>query len=104
MVFTIYDETRVVVNRNYFIKGRWKHKKILKPEMSYDFSKINENKLFIESNNLALFVDLYHPEIVFEERGFILLGGEKREISFTKLDDVIFEIDKLKLRMLNQYL
>lgn len=104
MVFTIYDETSGVVNRNYFIKGRWKHKKILKPEISYDFSKINENKLFIESNNLALFIDLYHPEIVFEERGFILLGGEKREIRFTKLNDVILEIDKLKLRMLNQYL
>ncbi len=104
MVFTIFDETSGVVNRNYFTKGRWKHKRLLEPEISYDFSKINENKLFIESNNLALFVDLYHPEIVFEERGFILLGGEKREISFTKIDDVIFEIDKLKLRMLNQYL
>jgi len=104
MVFTIYDETRSIINRNYFISGRWKHKKLLQPKISYDFSKINENKLIIESNNLALFVDLYHPEIVFEERGFILLAGEKKEISFTKLNDVIFKIDKLNLRMLNQYL
>ncbi|MCH6573970.1 MAG: hypothetical protein IH795_02015 [Bacteroidetes bacterium] len=65
---------------------------------------IKVNHISLKTDSPAFFVDLYHPHIKFDARGFILLPGETRKIKIFRNNHGQLEPDKIKLYSLNKYL
>ena len=69
-----------------------------------NISRSGEDKLSIEANSLALFVDLYHDSARFSDRGFIMLPGEKKDLEILSGDLKKFEFSNVRIFTLNDYL
>ena len=74
---SLYNKAGNLLYRNYYTPARWKHARIANAGIKIINKK---NILTITCSKPAYFVDLYHPRICFEERGFILLPGEEKKI------------------------
>ncbi len=96
-IATVYDKEGEVLNRNYFIPGRWKHQRIADAKIR--IQRKNKN-LKITCRKPAYFVDLYHPRYHFEDRAFILLPGEEKKFS---IPDGI-SLKDIRIFILNSYL
>jgi beta-mannosidase len=96
-VTTLFNKDNAMIHRNYYTSGRWKH---LRLAVSRIGLKKIKNQLIITCSKPAYFVDLYHPQWDFEERGFILLPGEEKIL---KIRDEILTKD-IQIFTLNSYL
>ncbi|MFC2084654.1 glycoside hydrolase family 2 protein [Bacteroidota bacterium] len=101
-IVTLYSAHDEVVNKNYHIDEKWKH--ISLPKVRFEIRQINNNTIEISTDNIALFVDLYHPGIQFQERGFILLPNENKRFKYVANENVTFNRELLRLFSLNNYL
>ncbi|MGB5895407.1 MAG: glycoside hydrolase family 2 protein, partial [Ignavibacteriaceae bacterium] len=77
-IVTFYSEKDELIIRNFYITKEWKYIETPKPniEIKKGQSK-KKNEINITTDKPAFFVDLYHPELSFSERGFFILPEEK---------------------------
>ena len=66
--------------------------------------KIKGDNLMLSSGAPAYFVDLYHPQASFSDRGFILLENENYNLKFSAQNAEPLDLSKLKIFKLNNYL
>ncbi|MCF6269112.1 MAG: hypothetical protein L3J41_05330 [Melioribacteraceae bacterium] len=103
-VTTLYDETKEIINRDFYTEKRWKDVKLRKPQI--EIKKIIENGnhyISLTTDKPAFFVDLYCTNINFSDRGFILLPNENKKLTAIgekverlKLEDIsIFTLNKI---------
>ena len=102
LITTLYDNQGCVCSRNYFTLKKWKHLQTLASDVKL-ISK-GENKLTLKSNNLGLFVDLYHWAVRFSNRGIIMLPGEQIDLEIISEDLENINIADIKIFTLNDYL
>ncbi len=100
-VATLYDKDDKIVSRNYFVNQRWKHLQL--PEVTFDVIKETDS-IKLSVDNPALFVDLYHPGVVFENRGMIILPGDDVKVEYGKLAAHELDTSKLVISTLNNFL
>jgi len=101
-VTTLYSEQEYIIKRNYFTSKKWKHLKTSTADVT--LIKTGENHLTLKSTRVALFVDLYHKEVRFSDRGFIMLPGEKKELDILSKDPQNTNVDDIRIFTLNDYL
>lgn len=105
LVASVYSKDDKLVCRNFFIEQRWKDVKLPKPKIDIEIKSGTEaGYICLKSDLPAFFVDLYHPEISFLDRGFILLPGEEKRIMLKNKQHVPVEVDDIELFVLNNYL
>lgn len=105
IVITLYNQQNDKIFRNFYIEGDWKHKKLSQWDIVIkDFDEATPDHILISANKPAYFVDLYHPSLQFENRGFILLPGESKRIKITRLSNKPINSRDIKVFALNKYL
>jgi len=105
LVASVFSKDDELVCRNFFIEQRWKDIKLHKPRIDVEIKNgIKVNHISLKTDSPAFFVDLYHPHIKFDARGFILLPGETRKIKIFQNNHGQIEPDKIKVYSLNNYL
>lgn len=97
---TLFDEQGSLVDRTYFTSKKWKHFKLPPAGVSFELA---DNSVIITADNPALFLDLYHPGTVFDNRGCIIFPGEKVKLSPVN-KEVKINAEKLKVFTLNNFL
>lgn len=104
LIASVYNENDKLLHRNFYLEQEWKNVKL--PVAKLEFDLIQESDLFIsvKTNTPAFFIDLYHPDINFDERGFILLQGETKKIKIIKNNFDQVDPKKMKVYSLNKYL
>ncbi|MCU7497086.1 MAG: glycoside hydrolase family 2 protein [Ignavibacteria bacterium] len=80
MLASLYDGDKKLINRNFFMQGEWKHLRL--PKAGLVVKEDYSNHVVVTSSKPALFVRFSHPEIVFEDNGFIILPGEELTVQF----------------------
>jgi beta-mannosidase len=101
-ITTLYNKEGYIYKRNYYTIKKWKHLKMSASDIN--ITKSGEDKLSIETNSLALFVDLYHDQYRFSDRGFIMLPGEKIDLDILSGDLNKFDVSDVRIFALNDYL
>jgi beta-mannosidase len=106
IIVTAYDETGAISARNYFNKSEWKY--LTLPDAKITLKKCetesDELSYSIKTNKPAYFVDLYHPQLVFNNRGMIILPDEEVIISAEKKKQIQIKTEDIKIFTLNNYL
>ena len=100
IVASLIDDDKVLF-RNFYSEQKWKYKILSSPRVNI---KMKDDKtVSINTDIPVFFVDLFHPEYEFSDRGFILLPGEQKELILSgnlKKSD----LNRIKIFTLNQYL
>jgi beta-mannosidase len=104
VITTIYDSSKKIIHRNYYLEKEWKHIKLPAARIRINTTKKSDrNILVISTNKPAFFIDIYHPGLTFVERGFILLPGENKNLEINEKNKTIRK-DAVKIFKLNDYL
>ena len=82
------------------MKDKWKHLKLSDANVKISL----EDSLIVETDKIALFVDLFLHGIEFSKRGFILLPGETAKLDYTAKEETKLNLESIKIFMLNNYL
>jgi beta-mannosidase len=101
-IVSLVDINDRIIFRNFYTARKWKYKTLPKPEIEIDVK--NENKILVKTDIPAFFVDLYHPEIQFNDRGFIILPGEKKDVTLLNSSKQLIKKEEIKIFSLNNYL
>jgi hypothetical protein len=101
IIASLNDEAGNLLCRNYYSDFPWKHMKLKPSDIKV---KIKEDTLILSSDAPAYFVDLYHPQARFSDRGFILLENENYDLKFSTQNAEQLDLSKLKIFKLNNYL
>ena len=104
MIASVYNENDKLLHRNFYLEQEWKNVNLPEAKLEIEFSEESDLYVSIKSNTPTFFVDLYHPHIKFDARGFILLPGETKKIKTIQNYKGKFEPDKIKVYSLNKYL
>jgi beta-mannosidase len=105
LVASVFNKDDELVCRNFFVEQRWKDVKLPKPKIDIEIKYgVEAGYICLKSDLPAFFVDLYHPEISFLDRGLILLPGEQKTIMIKNKRNVPVEADDIELFVLNNYL
>jgi beta-mannosidase len=105
LVASVFSKDDELVCRNFFIEQRWKDIKLHKTRIDVEIKNgIKANHIYLKSDLPAFFVDLYHPNLKFDARGFILLPGETKKIKIIQNNHGHLEPNKIKVYSLNKYL
>lgn len=101
----LYDSKGLVIARNYHLEKLWKQVQLNKQEISTKiFKKNNRQKVLMKTANPAFFVDLYHPEYIFSDRGFFILPEEEISLDISgKFQEPLSE-ESIEINSLNNYL
>jgi beta-mannosidase len=102
LITTLRNKQDYIINRNFFTLKRWKHLKT--PASNVTIAKSGQGSLSLIADSLALFVDLYHQDARFSDRGFIMLPGEKKDLDIISGDPGNVEVDDIRIFSLNDYL
>lgn len=94
-----------LTHRNYYTEGRWKHKKLPKNQIKLNvINAASGTRIELSTDKAGYFVDLYHPDYQFADRGIMLLPGEKRQLKIVSNGTGKIELNKIKIFSLNRYL
>ena len=105
LIASLLDEKNNIMSRNYFINGEWKHKNLVPANIEFQLIKNNSyDCLKLTTDNIALFLDVQHPDAYFSDRGFILLPGEEKFLNISFRFDEKINFDQLEIYTLNNYL
>ena len=102
LITTLYKPKNYIISRNYYSPKRWKHLRTSAPKVM--ISKSGNDSLSLTADSLALFVDLYHQEASFSDRGFIMLPGEEKKLDIISDDPGGVSVDDIRTFTLNDYL
>jgi beta-mannosidase len=99
------DTNDKLLNDNFYSGTRFKHLQFKDAGLMVK-SKQNENEVSIElkSDKPALFVALYHENLIFSENGFILQPNEKKQIVAKKLINKTIPENEILIFNLNTFL
>jgi beta-mannosidase len=105
LVATLLDHNKTIINRNFYIGKKWKYMTLAKAEITVKLSNDKNNKfIIITVDKPTFFIDLYHPEINFSDRGFIILPGEEKKIESTGHNMSKVDLKKIEVFSLNNFL
>ncbi len=104
LIASVYNENNKLLHRNFYLEQEWKNVNLPEANLEIEFTEESDFYVSIKSNGPAFFVDLYHPEISFLDRGFILLPGEEKRIRIKSKRHVPVEVDNIDFFILNNYL
>ena len=100
IVASLIDDDKVLF-RNFYSEKKWKYKILSSPRVNI---KMKDDKtVSINTDIPVFFVDLFHPEYEFSDRGFILLPGEQKELILSGNLKKSY-LNRIKIFTLNQYL
>jgi beta-mannosidase len=97
-VVSLFSEKNEIIFRNYFTRDKWKHKNLPAADLKIE---TDQDEMRISTDKPAFFVDLSHPDIDFEDKGFILLPGEEKRL---KIFTNSFNQNDLQIISLNNFL
>lgn len=97
-------EAKEIITRNYYLLKPWKHIKLKKSRIKLKYSDDLCTELTVTSSNPAFFIDLYHPQTSFSDRGFSLLPGEQVKVKITGEHTDPVKLKDIKIYSLNDYL
>ncbi|OGU72021.1 MAG: hypothetical protein A2V93_03240, partial [Ignavibacteria bacterium RBG_16_34_14] len=101
----LYDESNKIICRNYYLTKPWKHVSLKKTKLKLNaLTKDNSTELILKSSDPAFFVDLYHQNSTFIDRGFFILPGEQIEIKIIGEQSKPIKVKDIKIYSLNNYL
>lgn len=101
----LYNESNEIICRNYFLAKPWKHVKLKETEIELDIVNKNEgSELIVKSIGPAFFIDLYHPQLTFSDRGFFILPGEQIKLKILGKQVKPIKLKDIKIYSLNSYL
>jgi beta-mannosidase len=101
----LYNESGEMIHKNIFYQHPWKHAPL--PAVSINkkiIKKGNDFYFLLKSSKPALFIDFYHPELTFSDRGFSLMPGEKIMVKISGKGVGKVKTDEIKVFTLNNYL
>jgi len=104
LVASVLNKGSELLYRNFYIEQKWKNVKL--PVAKLEFDLIEESDLFVsvKTDTPAFFIDLFHPDIDFNDRGFVLLPGETKKIKIIKNNFDQVDTKNIKVYSLNKYL
>ena len=101
----LYDESNKTICRNYYLTKPWKHVRLKKTNIKLDFiDKDDTYELVINSRDPVFFIDLYHPQLTFSDRGFFILPGEQIKVKVIGKQTKALNLKDIKICSLNNYL
>ena len=100
IILSLFNLNDQLVFRNYYTEEKWKFKTLALPEIKIE---LQNSSIIISTNKPVYFVDIYHPELEFSERGFIILPGEEKILNIIGDENSISKKD-FKMFTLNNYL
>ena len=104
IVTTLLDESGRQIHRNVISQNRWKHMNLPKANVNITLKDGPEEKKCSLTTDLpAFFIDLYHSNFNFSNRGFTLLPDERLEISVTGDSVKNSHLEEVQILMLNNY-
>ena len=104
LIASVYNENDKLLHRNFYLEQEWKNFNLPEAKLAIEFTEESDTYVSIKSNTPTFFVDLSHPHIKFDARGFILLPGETKKIKIIQNCNAQFEPDNIKVYSLNKYL
>ena len=99
VILSLFDSNNKMVFRNYYTEEKWKFKTLGLSEINIQQEK---DLIKISANKPAYFVDLFHPDLEFSDRGFILLPGEEKILQLTRGQSI--NKNEIQIFTLNNYL
>lgn len=105
VITTLRNKRQDIIHRNVYTGKPWKYLHLPHSEVSVELKHTNGNpSLTIKSNKPAFFVDIVHPELIFSDRGFVLLPNETTTLTIpsNRLDRL--DRSQIKIFTLNDYL
>jgi beta-mannosidase len=101
----LYNESNNIICRNYYLTKPWKHIRLKKTKLKLNaLTKDNSTELILKSNDPVFFVDLYHPNLTFSDRGFFILPGEQIKLKVIGKQIKSLNVKDIKIYSLNSYL
>lgn len=100
IIATLFDSTGNNIERNFYIPEKWKYLELASANIKY---VIEKNKLKLRTDKPAYFVDVYIPGCTMDDRGFILLPNEEKELTILSYNAKVDE-QQIKVFSLNDYL
>ncbi|HEX3074923.1 MAG TPA: glycoside hydrolase family 2 protein, partial [Ignavibacteriales bacterium] len=105
LIATLTDESKNILFRNYYSKSKWKHKKLAAPDIALSLAEENGKQYAkLTTERPAYFIDLYHLEAEFSDRGFILLPNEEKKAEIISKNSSALQAKDIKIFTLNNYL
>ena len=105
LTVVLYDESNETICRNYYLTKPWKHVRLKKTNIKLDFiDKDDTYELVINSRDPVFFIDLYHPQLTFSDRGFFILPGEQIKVKVIGKQTKALNLKDIKICSLNNYL
>jgi len=101
----LIDESEKIICKNYFLTKPWKYVRLKKPKLKLKIlAKHGSTQLVIKSDDPVFFVDLYHQDLIFSDRGFFILPGEQIELKVFGEHGKSIKVEDIKIFSLNNYL
>jgi beta-mannosidase len=104
IVVSLYNKLYDLLYRDFYIDQEWKNLKLPKAKLEFDIIKENDLYITVKSEIPAFFVDLFHPKINFDDRGFILLSGEEKTVQMSNQKKPTINFEDMEIFVLNNYL
>jgi len=104
IVVSLYNKMHDLIYRDFYIDQEWKNIKLPEAKLEFDIIKENDSYITVKSETPAFFVDLFHPKINFDDRGFILLPGEEKTIQMSNQKKRTINFKGMEIFALNNYL
>jgi hypothetical protein len=104
LIASVYNENNKLLHRNFYLEQEWKNVNLPEAKLEIVFTEQSDTYVSVKSNTTTFFVDLYHPHLKFDARGFILLPGETKNIRVYGDSKGNVKADELQVYSLNKYL
>lgn len=102
---TLVDENDAIIHRNIYLKKKWKHLKLSQANIKLEKVNVRGNGYIkLTTDKPAFFVDLFHPNINFNDRGLIVLPEENIKVGLSTQNVKLVNIEDIDIFMLNNYL
>jgi beta-mannosidase len=103
LIASVYNDNYELLHRNFYLEQEWKNVNLPEAKLKMEFTEETDLYVLLKTNTPTFFVDLSHPHIKFNTRGFILLPGETKKIKIIQNYHDQFEPDKIRIYSLNKY-
>ncbi|MCW8849312.1 MAG: hypothetical protein OQJ81_04975, partial [Melioribacteraceae bacterium] len=105
LVGSVYGNNGEMIHRNYQLNKKWKHIQLPQSDIECQTENINGKEIVrLRAKTFSLFIDLYHPRLSFNNRGFIMLPEEEVEVQMGQISNDKININEIKIFSLNDYL
>jgi len=99
IIATLLDENEKHVFRNFYTEEEWKYKSLSPADVQI---QIKNSFIRLSTDKPVYFLDLYHPDLEFSDRGFILLPGEEKIVQISGNKEI--DPGEIKVYSLDNYL